>query len=58
MSCGFSAEPDFEEELAWMRGFVRGEIFRLEVLDPDDATVMRIIRDLQTEFPTAAWANL
>jgi len=49
MSWDFSTEPDFEEKLEWMRGFVRTEIFPLEVLQSDDATVMRIIRDLQKE---------
>ena len=28
----FSTEPEFEEQLAWMRGFVREEVFPLETL--------------------------
>jgi acyl-CoA dehydrogenase len=32
----FSTEPEFERQLAWMRGFVRDEVLPLEVLDLDD----------------------
>jgi len=32
MAWGFSTEPEFEEKLAWMRGFVREEIIPLEAL--------------------------
>jgi len=58
MSWDFATEPDFEEKLEWMRGFVRQEVFPLEVLDADDATVMRIIRDLQKEVKARRlWAT-
>jgi acyl-CoA dehydrogenase len=49
MTWDFSTEPEFEEKLEWMRGFVRDEIYPLEVLDTDDATFMRIVRPLQDE---------
>ena len=35
MAWDFSTEPEFEEKLAWMREFVREEIYPLEVLDFD-----------------------
>ena len=41
MTWDFSTEPEFEEKLEWMRGFVREEIYPLEVLDADEATFMR-----------------
>ena len=33
MAWDFSTEPEFEEKLEWMRGFVRDEVFPLEPLD-------------------------
>ena len=33
MAWDFSTEPEFEEKLEWMRGFVREEVFPLETLD-------------------------
>ena len=32
MSWEFETEPEFEEKLAWMREFMREEIYPLEVL--------------------------
>ena len=32
MAWDFSTEPEFEEKLEWMRGFVRDEIIPLETL--------------------------
>lgn len=49
MSWDFSTEPEFESRLAWMREFVKEEVFPLEVLDTDDQTFMRIVRSLQQE---------
>src|SRR5919202_1353766 len=49
MSWDFSTDPEFEEKLRWMRAFVRGEVFPLEVLDVDNETFMRIVRSLQDE---------
>jgi acyl-CoA dehydrogenase len=58
MSWDFSTDPEFEEKLAWMRGFVREAIIPLEVLDCDDATFMHIIRDLQKEVKARGlWAT-
>src|SRR6266700_2663755 len=49
MSWDFSTEPEFEKKLEWMRGFVREEVYPLEVLDTDEAGFMRAIRPLQAE---------
>ena len=51
MSWDFETEPEFEEKLAWMREFVREEVWPLEVIvdEVDQATFMRIIRSLQDE---------
>jgi len=58
MTWDFSTEPEFEEKLEWMRGFVREEIYPLEVLDADEATFMRIIRSLQQEVKKRGlWAT-
>ena len=58
MSWDFSTEQEFEQKLEWMRQFMREEIFPLEVLDADDPTVMRIIRDLQKEVKARQlWAT-
>ena len=37
MAWGFSTEPEFEEKLSRMRGFVRDEFIPLETLDLDAA---------------------
>jgi hypothetical protein len=37
MAWDFSTEPEFEEKLSWMRGFVRDEFIPLETLDLDAA---------------------
>src|SRR5437660_12422560 len=42
MAWDFSTEPEFEEKLEWMRGFVRDEIIPLETLDLDDAAFRRV----------------
>jgi acyl-CoA dehydrogenase len=58
MAWDFSTEPEFEQKLEWMRGFVREEIWPLEVLDTDDATFMRIVRGLQEEVKgRGLWAT-
>ena len=49
MAWDFSTEPEFEEKLAWMREFVREEVFPLEVLETDEATFKRIVRSLQDD---------
>jgi acyl-CoA dehydrogenase len=35
MSWDFSTEPEFEEHLAWMRGFVRDEIWPIETIEDE-----------------------
>ena len=47
MAWDFETEPAFEEKLAWMRGFVRDEIFPLETLDLDHPTLLRAMAPLQ-----------
>jgi len=49
MGWDFSTEPEFEKKLAWMREFVREEVYPLEVFDTDDAGFKRAIRPLQAE---------
>src|SRR5687767_2029094 len=49
MAWDFSTEPEFEEKLAWMRGFVREEIFPLETLDLDHDVFLRAVRPLQDQ---------
>src|SRR6266542_5620767 len=49
MAWDFSTEPDFEEQLEWMRAFVRDEIYPLETLDLDEATFRRITDPLKEE---------
>jgi acyl-CoA dehydrogenase len=38
MAWDFSTEPEFEENLSWMRGFVRDEFIPLGAIDLDTAT--------------------
>jgi len=49
MAWDFSTEPEFEEKLEWMRGFVRDEIYPLETIDFDEATWRRITDSLKEE---------
>ncbi len=49
MAWDFSTEPEFEEQLAWMRGFVREEVFPLETLDLTYDQVLTVIRPMQEE---------
>src|SRR5919201_2164729 len=58
MSWDFETEPEFEEKLAWMREFVREEIFPLEVIHMDQGEFMRIIHSLQHEVKKRGlWAG-
>ncbi len=45
----FSTEPEFEEKLSWMRGFVRDEFIPLETLDLDAAAFSRVTGPLKEE---------
>jgi acyl-CoA dehydrogenase len=51
MAWDFSTEPEFEEQLEWMRAFVREEIWPIEpvVADLDQAALDRIYAPLQEE---------
>ena len=57
MAWDFSTEPEFEEKLAWMRGFVREEVFPLETLDLTYDQVREVIRPLQEQVKAEGlWA--
>src|ERR1700759_3774000 len=49
MAWDFSTEPEFEEKLEWMRGFVREEIFPLETLNLSYDELSRLVRPLQDD---------
>jgi len=49
MAWDFETEPEFEEKLAWMRGFVREEIFPIETLDLSYDQVVAFIKPFQEE---------
>src|ERR1700683_4782021 len=57
ISWDFSTEPEFEEKLEWMRGFVRSEIFPLETLSLTYDQIRVVIRPLQEEVKAQGlWA--
>src|SRR5271169_4934977 len=59
MAWDFSTEPDFEEKLEWMRGFVREQIWPLETIfgELDQTTLDRIYRPLQEQVKVRGlWA--
>ena len=57
MAWDFSTEPEFEEKLEWMEGFVREEIIPLEVLDLDAAAFERATAPLKEEVKARGlWA--
>src|SRR5207244_2847675 len=49
MAWDFSTEPEFEEKLEWMRGFVRDEIIPLETLGLPYERIEDIVRPLQQQ---------
>lgn len=49
MAWDFSTQPEFEEKLSWMRGFVRDEFIPLETLDLDAAAFSRVTGPLKEE---------
>ena len=49
MAWDFSTDPEFQEQLDWMTGFVRDEIWPLETLDLDQARLDRALRPLQEQ---------
>jgi acyl-CoA dehydrogenase len=53
----FSTEPEFEEKLAWMRAFVRDELYPLEALDLDHDRFLAAIEPLKERVKEAGlWA--
>src|ERR1700730_16403255 len=49
MAWDFSTEPEFEEKLEWMRGFVKEEVFPLETLSLTYDQVRVAVRPLQEQ---------
>ena len=49
MAWDFETDPEFEEQLEWMRGFVREEIFPIETLELSYDQVVALIKPLQQE---------
>jgi len=49
MAWDFETEPEFEEQLEWMRAFVREEIFPLETLELSYDEILKVIKPLQDE---------
>ncbi|TME16947.1 MAG: acyl-CoA dehydrogenase [Chloroflexi bacterium] len=51
MAWDFETDPEFEKKLAWMRDFVKAEVYPLEVIasEVDDGQFLRLIRPLQEE---------
>ncbi|MGH9021001.1 MAG: acyl-CoA dehydrogenase family protein, partial [Acidimicrobiales bacterium] len=49
MAWDFSTDPEFAEQLEWMRGFVREEIFPIETLDLGHDALISLIRPLQDQ---------
>src|SRR5438445_90977 len=49
MAWDFSTEPEFEEKLAWMRAFVRDEIYPLETLDLGETAFRRLTDPLKQQ---------
>ena len=50
MTWDFSTEPEFEEKLAWMREFVRDEVFPLEEAGLDHEHLVLAMQPLQEEI--------
>jgi acyl-CoA dehydrogenase len=57
MAWDFSTEPEFEQRLEWIRGFVRDEILPLETLDLDPVAFDRVTAPLKDEVKARGlWA--
>lgn len=57
MTWSFSTEPEFEEQLKWMRSFVDTQVSLLETLDLSDDEFRAAIRPLQDEVKARGlWA--
>ncbi|HLN05336.1 MAG TPA: acyl-CoA dehydrogenase, partial [Acidimicrobiales bacterium] len=58
MAWDFETDPDFEEQLAWMRIFVREELFPLETLTLTPRQLARALAPLQDEVKDRGlWAS-
>ena len=58
MAWDFSTEPEFEEKLEWMRGFVREEIIPLETLQLEHDTFVALVKPLQQQVKEQGlWAS-
>ncbi len=58
MAWDFSTEPEFEEKLAWMREFVREEIFPFETLSLSHDAMADAVKPLQDEVKRQGlWAS-
>src|SRR5438270_4019863 len=58
MAWDFSTEPEFEEKLEWMRGFVRNEIMPLELIDLTYPQLKEAIKPLQQQVKDKElWAS-
>jgi len=49
MAWDFSTDAQYEEQLAWMREFVREEVFPLETLDLDHEQILAVMKPLQEQ---------
>ncbi|MHB8379895.1 MAG: acyl-CoA dehydrogenase family protein [Acidimicrobiales bacterium] len=57
MAWDFSTDEAFEEQLVWMRGFIREEIMPIETLSLNHDQVVRLIQPLQEQVKTRGlWA--
>jgi acyl-CoA dehydrogenase len=57
MAWDFSTDAQYEEQLAWMREFVREEIFPLETLDLDHELILAAMEPLQEQVKARGlWA--
>src|SRR6202451_1027241 len=57
MAWDFETEPEFEEQLVWMRGFVREEIMPIETLVLSHDQALTFIKPLQDEVKSRGlWA--
>jgi acyl-CoA dehydrogenase len=57
MAWDFSTEPEFQQQLDWMRDFVREEIWPLETLDLSYEQLMRAMAPLQEDVKSRGlWA--
>jgi acyl-CoA dehydrogenase len=57
MAWDFSTEPAFEEKLAWVRDFLRAEIYPLETLEIDESRFDALVRPLREQVKAQGlWA--